>query len=280
MMGGMGGGGGYGQAVGILGTLGTDIWGMVAGSDLFGSKPKVAPYKKVKSGEAIGESLTSNIGAMPQITQLGDLYKSYLTDQMNSLLPGYSDILKQGAADTKQELASAEPLLKGEIPQDIQDMVRRTDAYGSMMGGFAGSGMARNLTARDFGLTSLSLMQQGANLAAQGGSAAQRWAGLASGEVMNPSNFFVTPQQQIALDQWNAINRHNYLQSKYNVQAAPDPQTVGDYGILSSRFGALAGMGGGSSSQPSSSSFDFGSLFGSNSYGGSNFLDWGGGGPS
>lgn len=54
--------------------------------------------------------------------------------------------------------------LRGEIPQDVADQVQRNAAYQSLMGGFGqDSGIGRALTARDFGLTSMDLQNQGMN---------------------------------------------------------------------------------------------------------------------
>jgi hypothetical protein len=251
---------GYMQAAGLVGSLGTDIWGMTQGGDLFGSKPKIAPWKKIDLGQQQQQAIGANISAMPQISQLGNLYQSYLTQQLNTALPGYSDIMKQGGADTSQELATAGSLLKGDIPPDVAAQVQRNAAFGAMSGGFAGSGMSRNLTARDLGLTSLDLINQGANLAGQGGAAAQRWAGLASGTVMNPSADYVNPQQMFQDTFQNQLQAQATLQNKYNVAAMPNPQTVGDYGILSSRFGALSGMGSGGGGSGGSGGMDLSSL--------------------
>lgn len=62
----------------------------------------------------------------------------------------------------KRDTASAinESLLRGEIPKDVADQLKRTAAYTSVMGG-GGAGTQRALTARDLGTTSLQLQQQG-----------------------------------------------------------------------------------------------------------------------
>jgi len=213
-------------------------------TDVFGQKPKVALWRNLNYGQEQKTAIGDNISAFPDITKLGDLYKSYLTDQMESLLPGYSDLLKSGVSTAQQELTSASPLLRGEIPQDIQDLVRRNAAQGAISGGFAGSGMAGNLTARDFGLTSLDLMQQGAALANQGGNAAQRWSQLASGQVMNPSAFLTTPSQQAAFDMQNRLLRTQSLQNKYNIDAAPNPAAKGISDTIINLIGAYLSKGG------------------------------------
>lgn len=224
---------------------------------VFGSKPQVAMYKPLKLPAEQQAAIGADIAAMPQIEQLGAQYQQYLTQQMESLIPGYSDILKQGGADTAATLAAAEPLLKGQIPQDVQDAIQRGTAYQSLSGGFAGSGMARSLTARDLGLTSLDLISQGANLATTGGNAAQRWANLARGETLNPASFYVSPMEQANFDTQQRVLRQQSLQNLYNVQAAPDPAAKGVSDTLISLIGAYLGhgMGGTQTQNPYSSTF-------------------------
>lgn len=62
--------------------------------------------------------------------------------------------------------------LNGQIPQDVQDQIQRATAQSSLQGGYGGTGMARNLTARDLGLTSMQLTGQGATLAQTGATMA------------------------------------------------------------------------------------------------------------
>lgn len=57
--------------------------------------------------------------------------------------------------------------LRGEIPKDVADQVRRQSAYKSLVGGYGGSGMSKALTARDFGLTSLDLQKRGGDQLSQ-----------------------------------------------------------------------------------------------------------------
>jgi len=58
-------------------------------------------------GVGATEGIGSDISAFPKISQLGDLYQSYMTDQMNQVLPGFSDIMKTGAVDTQEMLTAA-----------------------------------------------------------------------------------------------------------------------------------------------------------------------------
>ena len=96
-------------------------------------------------------------------------------------------MLDQFAPDWRQkrDAASAinESLMRGEIPKDVADQLKRSAAYASVMGG-GGVGTQRALTARDLGTTSLQLQQQGM----QG---AERWTALMAG---------LMPQQTRAAD--------------------------------------------------------------------------------
>lgn len=62
----------------------------------------------------------------------------------------------------------AQSYLGGQIPQDVQDQIQRATAQQSLQGGYGGTQMARNLTSRDLGLTSLNLQQLGSTMAGQG----------------------------------------------------------------------------------------------------------------
>ncbi len=214
-------------------------------SDVFGSKPAVAPYIPTDFQAEQKKALGEDISAFPDITQLGDLYQQYMLADLNKALPGFSNLLASGGKTSQEMLDAAAPLLRGEIPQDVQDQVYRSTAYQSLMSGTAGSGMSKALTARDLGLTSLGLEQQGAQLATEGGNAAQRWAGLAEGTMLNPSSMLITPQQQAALTMQNNLYKQRTQQLANNTAAAPDPVAKGISDTIINLVGAYLGKGGG-----------------------------------
>jgi hypothetical protein len=228
----------YGQIAGGLSELG---FGLAGG---FGSRPKVAMFHPINLGSEMGKAIGSDIGAFPQLEQLGKLYSSDLLDQLNTMLPGYSGTLAKGEADTSKLLDVSNQLLTGDLPDDVKSQIERSDAFQALSGGYAGSGMSRSLTARDLGLTSLDLMRQGASMLGQGGNSAQQWAQMAKGNMLDPSSFFITPQQQGQFDLTNTILRQQSLQNKYNQQAAPDPTMLGLMQIASQFTGGMGGGGG------------------------------------
>ena len=105
--------------------------------DVMGTLEKYAP----RAGAVAGQYTRSNTG-----NQL---------DAYNQMDPNFA-----GNRESLQGYYGG--LMRGEVPQDVQDQLQRSAAVQSLQGGYGGSGMHRNLMARDLGLNSLQLMQQGA----------------------------------------------------------------------------------------------------------------------
>lgn len=195
------------------------------GSSVFGSKPGIAEYKETDLGAEAKTAVASNTANMPEITAL-----------LEKILPGYGAMVAQGSKNTMS-------LLRGELPKDVEDKVRRNSAFKALSGGFSGSGMSRALTARDFGRTSLDLMQVGEN-------SAQKWAGLTQGSV---APYTIRADQQADATFKNNLYKQATEQFKYNVIAAPDPAAAGKFNTIATiggtaasfGLGALGGAGGG-----------------------------------
>lgn len=217
------------------------------GELIHGRKPEVAPFIPTDPIAMLKKLLSGEIKDWPQIEQLGNLYQTYMTQGIEKLFPNFSDVLSQGGIDTQNLLQSAEPLTRGELPEDVKQQVLRSSAYQGLMAGTLGGPMGAALGARDLGLTSLDLMKQGAGLLGEAGNAAQRWAGLASGTMMNPSSQMYSPQwfSQFMAEQ-NAAKQAT-KQLRYNVAAAPDPAWADRAKLFASILGMAGGgmMGGG-----------------------------------
>jgi hypothetical protein len=231
--------------------------------DIFGRKPEVAGYKSVNLQREQERALKGNLANFDLITALGEEYKDYQMAQLEDLLPGFGNILETGAENTQAMLDAAAPLLRGELPDDVQAAVFRNSAQRSLLGGFAGSGMSRSLTARDLGRTSLDMMRFGADLSAAGGNSAQRWSGLAGQSIMSPNALLTTPQQQAAITADNNARQQAVEQMRFNVEAAPDPEAAGKFNTFMSLAGMAAsmyggGMGGGSTYQAPTGGANYG----------------------
>lgn len=187
--------------------------------------------------------------------------------------------------------------LRGRIPADVLAQVQRGTAEQSLFGGFGNSGMARNLTARDLGLTSLDLMQRG-----QEGLGFQ----LGATQSLNPYradvlNLLMTPQQLLATEiGQNQFGTNVYNQNRMNsasvanqraqmiaglMQAEEDAKATGvntgnilqyqaaqqpsaGAQVASSLGGILSGLGG---TLSSFNGGNFGGFGGYSGYGGSNY---------
>lgn len=217
-------GGGIGTAVlpGVGGIIGSALGGLVGGlfggggasvynpfgnagqnlnpTDVFGTKPGVAPYTPVNLSNETATAIAGNLSNVDAMTQY-----------LDSIAPGFSDILKQGFSNTLDEL-------KGIVPQDVQSWFARSDAGKALQGGFGEGGSMRHyLTARDVGNTSLGLTQIGTN-------SAQQWTQLAE-QAYSP--WTTSTSQQAAVTAANNLGQQTQKQMEFNVAAAPDPTALG-----------------------------------------------------
>ena len=228
------------------------------------SKPVVPPWQNISLPQQQGAAIAANSAALPASESLVSSSNSFSQDQISKMLeqaiPGYNSIV--GSASS-----NIESMLKGEIPTDVSQAVQTSDAAQAIGGGYAGSGAARNLVARDLGLTSLNLTQQGL-------SSAQSWISsmnniFAPGQL-NVSSMFISPQQMFQDTFQNQEQQWNVDWLKNQVKAMPDPtmeavgQFVGGIGDAAASYftgGMLGGgMGGGSGggSNVTDSNYQFG----------------------
>lgn len=104
------------------------------------------------------ESLQGMESQFPRATALGTKLNRYNADELEKLLeaayPGYGS----QRALFKTNLDS---WMRGEIPSDVSSAISRATAGKALFGGYGGTGLHRNLTARDLGRTSMGIQQQG-----------------------------------------------------------------------------------------------------------------------
>ncbi len=210
-------------------------------SSIFGEKPNIADYIPTIFSEEQMKSIQENLKAFPEISRLGSAYYDYMMGSMTKAIPQFANILKAGGETTAKMLSTAGEELAGIVPQDVQDQLRRSTAFTNLMAGTAGAPMGAANQARNLGLTSLDMIQKGAALQGEAGNAAQRWAGLASGLIMSPSGFMVTPEQQAKLTMQNNLYKQATQQLRYNVAAAPDPIAKGLSDIVENLTAAYLG---------------------------------------
>jgi hypothetical protein len=126
------------------------------------------------------QSINFGLQTAPSIDQAN---LTQLQTLLNSVMPGYQNVFDQMRGTygnmlglLPQMQAPISSMLAGNVPQDVQDQIRRNAAFTSLIGGSAGAGTGATgaITARDLGLTSLDLTQKGealgSNLLTSGGN--------------------------------------------------------------------------------------------------------------
>jgi hypothetical protein len=194
--------------------------------DVFGGRPKYQRWQDVSLDKSQQGAIDANLAALPGMEKLAEgvnvFNQEQLTQLLNSVMPGWSDMTKQAGKNIASEL-------KGEIPTDVAQALQSSDAAKALTGGFGGSGLAGNLTARDLGITSLNLMQQGQ-------SSLESWSAMidqmfAPG-MMNVGSMFISPQQEFESLFKNQMGKFGQSNMMAGAAAMPDPVT-----------GALVNMG-------------------------------------
>ncbi len=216
------------------GDIGESLINNISGGDpsqIFGSKPEVAPYTPIDLNAETAKAVSSNLSNLPSITDL-----------LNKTIPGFSDLLSTNSA-------TALSLSRGELPQADVDALQRSSAFKALQGGYGGTPMGKALTLRDLGIGTLQGQVQGANLA-------QQMTQLAEGAY---SPFITTPGQQAGTTAANNAGLQAQKQFQFNVNAAPNPSALGHFQLdqhigdqfMSFGLGAAGGaIAGGGSSVP------------------------------
>lgn len=115
--------------------------------------------ERVDAAGAANQAINWNVGQATNFQGLASSFnKGALEDRMDML--GTISPQWQNQRDTADKSNMA--MMKGEVPLDVQQQMARTSAYNSFNAGYSGSPSGRQGTlARDLGLTSLGLVQQG-----------------------------------------------------------------------------------------------------------------------
>ena len=217
-----------------------------------GKKVKVPTFQRVNTEKEQEAAIKQNIASLQSGTELATkttaAEQTLLEQQLRRSIPGYDQLISQASSN----IGSA---LKGEISQDVQSQLQRSSAGRALSGGFgAGSGVGRNLSARDFGLTSMQIQNQGL-AQAQSFIQQQRTTGMA--QPFSVSSMFITPTQRINLSLQENQFQYQRDMAAAQVAAQADPMMAAIGGSLSniggmafgSGMGGMMGGGGGGGGQ-------------------------------
>ena len=207
---------------------------------MFGERPTVPVWNAVTLGQSQTKAVGENQSALPGIENLASgvdtFNQNQLTQLLNSVMPGWSDMANQSSKNTASEL-------KGEIPTDVSQALQSSDAAKALTGGFGGSGLSGNMTAKDLGLTSLNLMQQGQ-------SSLESWTSMvdnmfAPGQF-NVSSMFVDPQTEFTDTMQNQEQQFSQQWLSNQVESMANPEATGLWSMLSGMGSGMMSGGGNS----------------------------------
>jgi len=218
----------------ILGGAGISAAGSLLGGLFGGRKPKIPELKPIDFAKEQQAAIRQNIAAIEPATELAQrttqAEQTQLESQLRRAIPGYDQLVQQASKNIGAALA-------GEISPEVSAQVQRSAAGRALMGGYAGTGAGRALTARDLGLTSMQLQNQGL-AQAQNFIQQQRTFGMV--QPFSVSSMFITPAQRIGAIQEQQARQYGRDVTAAQVAAAPSPfqQSVG---TALSNVGNIAG---------------------------------------
>jgi hypothetical protein len=207
-----------GLGAAILGGAGISAAGSLLGGLFGGRKPKVPELKPINFEQEQTNAIRQNIAALEPATKLAEkttaAEQSLLETQLRRAIPGYDQIVQQAG----QNIGAA---LRGELSPEVSAQVQRSTAGRAISGGFgAGSGFGRSLTARDLGLTSMQIQNQGL---AQAQNFIQQQRAFGMAQPFSVSSMFITPAQRIGAIQEQQARMYGRDLTAAQVAAAPSP---------------------------------------------------------
>lgn len=230
----------------------------------FGSKPKIPAFKEIMPDDVQKDTVRGNIANFADIAQLASSVDLFNQQQLESLI----DRVLPGARQQIQENISSQ--LKGQIPDDVRSAITRGNSE-RFAGVFSGSDFVRSNEAKQLGLTSLGMINQGL-------ASAQSWLSQAAAPRFDVTNMFFTPQQRYgyAVNERDARYSRDLLAAQ--VKAMPDPATAAIGKEVDRFFNTVASIGTGMlGGQLAGDTGTFGGGGGGNAGGNGMYMGGGGG---
>lgn len=198
------------------------------GGDVFGTKPKVPGA--IDYTKDLNEAITTNKNLLPELSAFAKLSTAEMANVLEIAFPGY-----KGIRDTAGKGIAS--MLRGEVPADVQRELEQKAAERGQSLGYGGSQFGENQFLRNFGLTSLQMVQQGLD-------SANKWINQAQNLSFDFSKFFLGKEDAMRRTEFNW--QRDWLAAQ--VKAAPNPVARGEYdaemGIIGMGLSAYAGGAG------------------------------------
>lgn len=200
--------------------------------DVYGTRVHVPDYPELE--EAQRQAVKANRDILPEAQKLVSETNTFNHAELQRLIRLSIPDLDEINKNISGNIAS---MTRGELPTDVANLISRKAAEGAVAGGYGGSGMHRNMEARDLGLTSLQMTQQGL-------SSAERWLATVrntQAPMMDVTSMFISPMQKFAANEakWQ---RDLYAET---MKAAPNPTSRGKMDSEMAIAGMVLGIWGG-----------------------------------
>jgi hypothetical protein len=205
------------------------------GAGLLQKKPNMPGFQAVDTAAEQRDAIKQNTLNFQSSKELADKTNANDQSSLDALLrkaiPGYESIVGQASKNIQSNLS-------GELSPDIVQNIQRSAAAKSLSGGVGGSGISRNLVARDLGISSMQLKQQGLNNAM---NFIQTQRNSAIINPMSVSAMFLTPAQRINTQMQNSQNQFQAQTAQAQAQNQYDNRWAGAIGNIGNTFGGLIG---------------------------------------
>ena len=155
---------------------------------IFGDKVKVPKFKEIDPDAEIQKAFDSIKEQLPEAQQLTRNISEADADTQMAVL---EKIAPGTAENIRLQTKNIQAGLRGELPEDVRNLITDRSAIQSQFGGYSGSQAAGYNELRNLGLTSLQVIDNASNQASQ---ALAQYSSMVSPTSVN--NMFISPQQR------------------------------------------------------------------------------------
>jgi len=223
-----------GAATGAAGALFSVIGGLIKKKINPPNAPVIDTAKEAEKAIAANQSNLAGAGQLAAGANRAN--QANLLESLRAAIPGFDNLVSSTSGQIQNQL-------EGKLPKDVIDLINRQSAASNVASGTQGSGFGSNLTARDLGLNSLQMVQQGIQNSNQ-------WLANARQNLTAPqfdvSNMFISPAQQVAVTAQNNKNQWDVQWLQTQMKAAQSNRNIigGGFEQFGQSLGGMGSMGG------------------------------------
>jgi len=187
---------------------------------IFGDKVKIPKFKEIDPDAEIDEAFKSIQQRLPEGQRVA---KSIAEADTETALAVLEQFAPGSQAAIRQQMQNIQAGLRGELPEDVRNLIIDRSAAQAQFGGFGGSGFARALELRDLGLTSLQRIDTAMNQSAQAFATIR---GLMP-QQQSVGSMFLSPADRINLARAERNMQYERDLAAAQERAKADPVTSG-----------------------------------------------------